>query len=166
MIMQSELDDPNKLGHSPLAALLAVMEQLHTPVEDVIATMDAPFAAYRAPDPFVALLSMWVDLAWLLLPSPDGVQVPLPGGVGRLRNLVDSASELSAQRGTATGLTRFLEVALGTSPVEVLSDPDRPFAATVRVPAALQGLESIIRRMIDDQKPAHLSYVLTFSDSG
>jgi phage tail-like protein len=162
-VFQDDFDDPAKQGRSPLVALLGVMQDMHTPVESVLASIDAPFAPYRAPDPFVAYLTMWVDLAWLILPSADGVRIPVPGGVGRLRDLVAAASELSAARGTAGGLARFLEVATATKPVLVENDPGRSFNVRVTMPASAQSLEALVRKIIDNQKPAHVSYDLVYA---
>jgi phage tail-like protein len=162
-VFQVEFDDVAKRGRSPLVALLGVMENMHAPVESVLGSIEAPFSPYRAPDPFVAYLTMWVDLAWLVMPSADGVRIPVPGGVGRLRDLVAAASALSAQRGTAAGLARFLEVATATHPVIVANDPDRAFNILVTVPAASQSNEALIRKIIDSQKPAHVTYDLVYA---
>jgi phage tail-like protein len=157
-VFQVEIDDPARQGQKPLAALLAVMEALHAPVEDVLGSIDAPFAPYRAPDSFVAYLTLWVDLAWMVMPGADGVHIPVPGGAGRLRDLVASATELSAARGTARGLSRFLEVATGASPVVVESDPARPFGLRITMPDTSQPSEALIRRIIEIQKPAHVTF--------
>lgn len=162
-IFQAEFDDPGKQGRSPLAALLAVMEAMHEPVEAVLGSVDTPFAPYRAPDGFVAYLTMWVDLAWLVMPGAGGVAVPVPGGTGRLRDLVAEASELSASRGTAKGLARFLELATGTGPVVIDEDPEVAFAVRVTMPAASQPSDVLVRRIIEIQKPAHVTYNLIYA---
>ncbi len=165
-VFQTEFDAPDRRGSSPLAALLAVMESIHAPVESVLAAVDRPFAPYRAPDAFVAYLTTWVDLAWVVLPSADDVRIPLPGGTGRLRHLVAAAAELSADRGTARGLARFLQVALGVGPVVVANDPERPFRVRVTMPAQSRSVEPLVRRIIDHQKPAHVTYELVYASDG
>lgn len=162
-MFQAEFDDPAKIGRSPLAALLGVMESMHAPVEKVLGSVDMPFAPYLAPDPFVAYLALWVDLAWMVLPGADGVTIPVPGGTGRLRDLLAAASDLSANRGTAKGLARFLELATGTQPVVVENDPDRLFNVRVTMPAASQPSDALVRRIIDSQKPAHVTYDLIYA---
>ncbi len=54
-------------------------------------------------------LAQWVDLGWLL-PEDGG---PFPGGLGRLRELIQASAELSRWRGTKRGLVQFLELATG-----------------------------------------------------
>lgn len=162
-MFQAEFDDPGQQGHSALGALLAVMEAMHAPVEKVLGSVDVPFAPYLAPDPFVAYLTLWVDLAWMVLPGVDGVSVPVPGGTGRLRDLLAAASELSANRGTANGLARFLELATGSRPVVVEADPDRLFGVRVTMPAVSQPADPLIRRIIDTQKPVHVTYDLVYA---
>lgn len=162
-MFQVEFDDPRQHGRSPLGALLGAMETMHAPVEKVLGSVDISFAPYLAPDPFVAYLTLWVDLAWMVLPGVDGVSVPVPGGTGRLRDLLAAASELSANRGTAKGLARFLELATGSHPVVVDADPDRLFGVRVTMPADSQPSDPLIRRIIDTQKPAHVTYDLVYA---
>lgn len=165
-VFQTEFDASDRRGSSPLAALLAVMDTMHAPVESVLESVDRPFAPYRAPDPFVAYLTLWVDLAWLVLPGVDDVRIPVPGGTGRLRDLVAAASELSADRGTAKGLARVLELATGVRPVTVANDPERPFGVRVTMPAESQAVEPLVRRIIENQKPAHVTYDLVYASDG
>ena len=47
---------------SVLAAMTAVMEELHAPAEDVLARADDYIDPYRAPDRFVPMLASWLDL--------------------------------------------------------------------------------------------------------
>src|SRR5947207_305395 len=101
---------------TPLLALLEVMEVLQAADEAVLAQLDAFFDPYRTPDAFVPFLAGWVDLEQLLLEVPEeftAVIPPLPSGIGRLRELVATATFLAQWRGTAKGLLRFLETATG-----------------------------------------------------
>ena len=51
----------------PLRVLLEVMEALHEPAEEVIATtLPTYFDHYKAPDQWLPYLASWVDLGWLL----------------------------------------------------------------------------------------------------
>ena len=91
---------------TPLAALLAVMEAQHAPVEALLVELDGYFDPYRAPDLFVTLLAGWVDLDRLFAAPPEALDEAnirhLYGpGLGRLRELVAAAAYLSRWRGTA-----------------------------------------------------------------
>jgi phage tail-like protein len=99
---------------SLLEALLAVMEALHEPSEEVLATLDRYFDPYRTPERFVPFLAMWVNLSPLLRDVSDISELeaqPLSSGTGRLRELIALSASLSHWRGTRYGLQRFLETA-------------------------------------------------------
>lgn len=101
----------------PLRALLGVMETLHEPAEEVIASKFPTFFDLHpdnAPDEWLPFLATWVDLAWLLEWVNDEMGQPwLETWSKHLRALVDHAPYLSRWRGTARGLERFLELATG-----------------------------------------------------
>src|SRR5215471_4269593 len=84
---------------TPIFAILEVMEALHAPSEEILASIDAFFNPYRAPDRFIPFLARWMDLDWLLVePAGDDAAAPsqpLPSGLGRLRELVTSAADLA-----------------------------------------------------------------------
>ncbi|MEU5943306.1 phage tail protein [Micromonospora sp. NPDC047548] len=136
---------------SVLFALLEVMEALHAPDEAVLADVDALFAAYRAPDGFVAYLTRWVAMDHVLAsPRPDAPPA-LP--VGRLRDLVAHGAHLARWRGTPDGMRTALELATGVTGF-VLDEPvDRPFHLVVRVPPAAAGLLAVITRIVAAEKP-------------
>lgn len=158
---------------TPLLALLQEMEAQHEPAEDVLADLDAFFDPYRAPDRFVPLLARWVDLGRLLSESADDLAVAasFPPGLGRLRELVAAAAYLSRWRGTARGLARFLETALGTQGVEIVEAPPdddgypRPFHLTIHVPPVNEPYRNLIERIIEIEKPAYVTYDLQFSET-
>jgi P2-related tail formation protein len=160
---------------NPLAALLEVMEALHAPSEEVLAELDRYLDPYRAPDSFVPYLARWVDLQRFLSefresePSSGGpASVPFAGGLGRLRDLIAAAATLSKWRGTARGLLRFLETATGVHGFEIdetVPGPDgnpRPFHLRVRAPAASKRYRALVERIIEMEKPAYVTYELTF----
>lgn len=141
----------------PLRALLAVAEDLHRPVReilDAVATIPDPG---RTPSSLVPFLSRWVDLDWLTLPDPEaagsaGAGIPLV----RQRDLIAAASQLSARRGTVDGLTRFLQLATGVRGFTVQSVPGA-FHIRVGVPAAAAGQLELVRRIVKGSKPAHVT---------
>ena len=161
---------------NPLSALLALMEQLHEPDEFVLAHLDQFFQPYRAPSAFVAFLAGWVDVERLLVQSPAErartQTPPLPSGTGRLRELVAAAAYLSKWRGTAKGLLRFLETATGAhgfqideSVLDATGQP-RAYHIRIRAPAATQPYAVMLRRIIEIEKPAYVTYELVFVQAG
>ena len=165
---------PDENVDSPLRAFLSVMETLHTPSEQVLAALDTYFDPYRTPDRFVPYLASWVDLDQLWLDDPTGYTVatlpPFPAGLGRLRALIASAATLSRWRGTEAGLRLFLETATGVTGFEIEEDvADEsgeliPFHIRVRAPAAAQPLLALIRRIVELEKPAYVTYELEMLD--
>lgn len=157
---------------TPLAALLALMEDLHEPDEFVLEHLDEYFDPYRAPNAFVAFLAGWVDLERLLVQSPEErartQTPPLPSGTGRLRELVAAAAYLSQWRGTARGLLRFLETASGIHGFQIDENVrddagrTRAYHIRIRAPAATQAYAVMLRRIIEIEKPAYVTYELVF----
>lgn len=161
---------PDDEMDNPLRAFLSVMETLHAPTEQVLASLDAFFDPYRTPDRFVAYLASWVDLDQLWLDDPTGYSLatlpPFPTGVGRLRALIAAAATLSRWRGTETGLRLFLETATGVTgfgiddAVEDENGEIIPFHIRVRVPVAAQASVALIRRIVELEKPAYATWEL------
>jgi phage tail-like protein len=157
---------------SPLVALLDAMEELHAPAEEILATLDTIFDPRRTRDEFVPYLSGWVDLDWLLEPAAkvnfaDQNAEPISSGLGRLRELVATAARLSQLRGTAKGLIEFLSTATGEKGFKIdentLADGQpRAFHIRVSAPAAARPHGPLIKRIIESEKPAHVTYELTF----
>lgn len=145
---------------SPLAALLAVMEALHAPSEAVLAQLESHFDPRRAPDRFVPFLARWV-----------GMDLPVTTGLGRLRELVAAAVEISRWRGTARGLLLFLTTATGRTDFEVdesvpgSDGRPRPFHVRVRAPAEVSAHRLLLERIIEREKPAYVTYELHFVQS-
>lgn len=152
---------------SPLDAILASMEGLHAPADEALATVDRYFDPRRAPDTFVPFLARWLDLDWVLVRPPEhfytpgGTDEPIQSGVGRLRELVAAAVFLAQRRGTASGIVRFLELATGVQGFGVNEHvAGRPFFVAFTMPEAAQPYETLVRTIIDMEKPAHLEYEL------
>ncbi len=162
---------------NPLFALLDVMELLHAPSEQVLERLDAFFDPYRAPDRLVPYLARWVDLERFLADSSGGdgesapgqVSDPFPSGTGRLRELIADVAFLSKWRGTAKGLLRFLETATGVQGFEVhervlgSDGRPRPFHIRVRAPSETEIYRGLIERIIENEKPAYVTYELAFA---
>jgi phage tail-like protein len=140
-----------------LGALLDVMEAMHAPDEDRLDRLDDLFAPYRTPDDLVPFLARWVALDGLVTRS-GGVPV------GRLRDLVASGAALAQWRGTAEGLVAMLSMALGATGITIEEPADRPFHFVVRAPVDLADRTSLIRHIVDTQKPAATTYEVVFTD--
>ena len=142
---------------TPLSALLGLMSALHAPAEALLEDVETNFDPRRAPDRFVPFLAKWVNL--------DLTEEP---PVGRLRELVALAFELSQWRGTARGLLRFLETATGLKGFAVeeqVTDAAgklRPFHVRLHAPAAAWPFRALVEEIIEREKPAHVTYELTF----
>jgi phage tail-like protein len=157
---------------SPLFTLLAVMEALHEPSEEVLQNLSAYFNPYRTPSRFVPLLASWVDLELLLSSNRQGeTPPPFPSGTGRLRELVAAAPYLSSWRGTAKGLLRFLETATGLKGFEIEEQtgedgqPLPPFELLIRAPAEAEVYRGLVQRIIELEKPAYVTYELRFKSA-
>jgi phage tail-like protein len=155
---------------NPLRAFLEVMEALHVPSEVVLSHLEHFFDPYRTPDIFVPYLSGWLDLDQVWIQNPEEFTAktlpPFPAGVGRLRELVANAAYLSKWRGTARGLLTFLEIATGVSEFTVdeavpdASGKPIPFHIRVHAPKAGGPYEALIRKIIELEKPAYVTYEL------
>jgi phage tail-like protein len=170
---------------SPLAAILDVMEAMHAPSEALLDRLDECFDPRRADDRFIPLLSRWVDLDRLFIQSAvddvDGAssalvatlqRQPISTGLGCLRELVARASELSQWRGTRRGLLAFLETATGEVGFEIdelvaASDgKPRQFHIRVVAPATTRAHRALVERIIESEKPAHVTHELQFASDG
>lgn len=150
-------------GDEPLAGLLGVMEGMHQPVEEVLRDLDRYVDPRRCPPRFVPYLARWVGLGWL-------VEEPLPAsgfptGLGRLRELVAQSAPLAELRGTALGMQRFLTLLLGTADIVVDEASEGPFTATVLVPASARPHGALVRRVVEELKPAHLQVATRFTEA-
>jgi phage tail-like protein len=157
---------------NPLSAILDVMEGLHAPSEGQLESLDAVFDPRRTPDKFVSFLARWLDLERLFdkpaRGQPQTSALPIPTGLGRLRELTAAAAHLSQWRGTAHGLLLFLRTATGhpgfavEEQVEGVDDKTRPFHIRVRAPGEMFPYRGLIQRIIELEKPAYVTYELLF----
>lgn len=151
----------------PLDALLASMEALLGPAEQSIDDFPRYLDPRLTPDRFVPMLGRWVDLNHLFEARLRGRDVSvhglMPTGLGRLRELIANAASLSRWRGTARGLTTFLQIATGLAGFEVDENHDqdgrpRRFHICVRGPAEAEPHRGLIEEIIRSEKPAHLTF--------
>ncbi len=159
---------------TPLAAILDVIVDLLAPIQQILKRRDMYFDPHRTPTAFVPFLACWVDLEVLLENVFEGRVLPasqFPTGAARLRELIAQASYLSRWRGTSRGLERFLEIATGVKGFklrEQVLDQDKqpqPFHFELTAPAALKPYTTLVKAIVDLEKPAYVTYQLKFADS-
>jgi phage tail-like protein len=148
---------------SPLGALLAIMEDLHAPSEAILADLPAMIDPLRTPDRFVPMLARWVDLERLNEAEGGGIDT------ARMRLLVAMSARIGQRRGTLRGLLEVLTIATGLGgyvvdqavpSVSATGRPDgppRPFHIQITVPAEGAALLDLVRAIVEQEKPAHLT---------
>jgi len=153
-----------------LWAMLGVMESMHGPVDRVLRSLDAYFDPFRAPDDFVLMQATWLGLDryfdWSG-GSPGLGEAQYAAGVDQLRLLVHDFPELVRSRGTHQSLTRFLEVATGTSGfgIEDGGATGGPFHIIVHAPAAAVPLYDLVQRIVEGERPAHATWEIRINDN-
>jgi phage tail-like protein len=152
---------------NPLDAILRVMEDLHGPDEQILDDFPKYLDPRRTPDRFVPMLATWLDLNHVYEHRQRGKMVNvdeiMPTGLGRLRELVANAAQLSRDRGSCQGLVNFLRIATGLRDFHVEENcdqegRDRPFHICVRGPLGAESLRSFIEDLIRSEKPAHVTF--------
>ena len=168
---------------TPLGALLDVMEDLHEPAEQVIGRIETFFDPHATPEAFLPTLARWVDLdRFFRRPAPGAGESPDRFSLGatapgHLRELIVAAALLSQWRGTARGLRLFLETATGLTGYqfdEQVPWPEgtpgagtpRAFHLRITAPPAAHVHRALIARIIDQEKPAYVTYEVQFGPEG
>ena len=155
--------------HGVLSACISVMEAMHGPVDRILRSLDRYFDPYRALAPFVLLQASWLGLdryfEWSGISAGRG-EASFPTGTDQLRLLIAEFPSLVQTRGTRESLTRFLEVATGIRGFEIADgvDPDKSFHFVVRAPEAARPLTAFVEKIIAEERPAHATYEIEFSE--
>lgn len=139
-----------------LAALLGVMETLHTPAEQMLATLDSYVDPDLTPDRFIPFLARWVGLDIFLEQDEQG-RPHFASGLGRIRDLILASGELARWRGTKEGLIRTLEIATGQTGFTVSELYDQPYHIIVTYPPTAAPYAQLLRRLVDLEKPAYVT---------
>jgi len=153
---------------SPLDAVFSVMEALHEKTEATLQNLDAVFDPLRTDDRFVPFLSTWVDLDWICKSggAADTEFEKTALETDRFRTLIALAWYLSKWRGSAKGLILFLETATGVEGFSIhenIKDENGraiPFHIEIAVPDAAADKRHLIERIIENEKPAYVTYTL------
>ena len=152
---------------SPLFAVLEVMEALTEPSEDCLNRLADFFTPYTTSEQFLPFLASWLDLDRFFA-NAQLQESFLSIDSGRLRELIAAATHLSQMRGTVSGLQLFLETATGITGFKitenVLPDSDDviPFHVHVYAPSAAKPKNALIERIIEQEKPAYVTYRLEY----
>ena len=153
---------------SPLPLVLELMEWMHEPSERILDEIDRYFDPRRTTNPFVPFLADWVGLTWIHARHADDygppTPRPFPAGGGRLAELVAWSAFHTRWRGTARALLHFLTAATGVPGFELAEPEDgeeqRAYHFRLRVPHAAERHLDLVRRIVDHEKPAHVTYEL------
>jgi len=136
-----------------LARFLKVFEAVWAPLDRQIDQLYAYFDPQLTPAELLPWLGTWVDLVldenW-----PEE----------RRRDLLQNAADLYRRRGTAGALRDYLAIYLGITPQIVEDGPEgNPYHFTVILktenPDTID--QDRVRRIIEEEKPAHAIYTLT-----
>jgi hypothetical protein len=157
---------------SVLAALLAAMETLQAPDEEILAGVDRFIDPVRTRDDFAPLLASWLGLAPYLDWSGGraGAGAPLfAPGLDRLRLLATKAADLNARRGSRAALEEFLGAATGAAGFAVEENPPdaagrpRPFHIRVCAPAEARRYADLVARIVEGERPAYATYEISYA---
>ena len=135
-----------------LDGFLRIFESIWAPLERQIDQLYNYFDPRMTPADFLPWLGTWVDLA---------LDENWP--VARRRMLIERAADLYRRRGTAGALRDYLEIYAGAPP-EIIEDGDEAnpfhFSVVLRVPDPAAIEQDRVRRIIEEEKPAHTTYTL------
>ena len=135
---------------SLLDRFLLIFESVLAPIEQIVDHILLLLDARTMPTRMLPWVSSWLDLT-LNENWPES----------RRRDLIRAASELYRWRGTRRGLSHYLEIYAGVTPeIDDHLDAPHTFRVTLRVPDDQPVDETLVRAIIDSEKPAHTAYEL------
>lgn len=147
-----------------LTALLAAADDMQRPIREVLDGVERVIDPFRAPPALVAHLSTWVDLDWLILAGTDATTPPGDGiPLHRQRDLIAISAQLSARRGTASGIATFLRIATGIDGWVVSSAP-QDHKVIVTAPHEAEDQLHLVQRIVAGIKPAHLTHEVRLAE--
>jgi phage tail-like protein len=160
---------------TPLEAILGMMEEMHDPGEKILESLHTFFDPRRTREKLVPFLAHWINIEWLLTegqqwsPYNKGQYLEtLTNGLGRLREIIANGAFLTKWRGTADGLSMFITIATGIEAIRIDQNPPDdfgnaiPFHINVLIDKSVKKLEQVIRIIVEQEKPAHLTYNIIF----
>jgi len=138
-----------------LGRYLLIFEDLFGPPDQIVAHFDLFLDPRTAPESFLSVLADWL-----------GLVLDDRWPAERRRAILQSAVELYDFRGTKKGLTLLLEASTDCD-VEIVENSDGPhtFLVTLKPKDAQPVDESMVRHLIEVNKPAHTVYKLEVEPS-
>jgi phage tail-like protein len=145
--------------------LLEAMVDLHAPVHGALEELERYFDCYRCPDRFVPFLTHWVGFDYLAsnVPTADH-KAAHDVDLVDARNLVRSAMNLTRRRGTRSGMTSLLETATGCEGFVIDDGGGRPFHMYVTAPPGALNKKALVRRIVEQEKPAYMTVEIVWSE--
>lgn len=142
---------PSFFAHdSLLDRFLLIFESILAPIEQIVDHIPMLLDARTMPADMLPWVASWLDLT-LNEKWPES----------RRRDLIRAASALYRWRGTRNGLCRYLEIYAGVTPeIDEHLDAPHTFRVTLRVPDDQPVDETLVREIIESEKPAHTAYEL------
>lgn len=139
-----------------MARFLGIFEATLLPIEWTMDNFDLFLDPDSSPADFLSWLGGWYGLTF------DSTWTEV-----QRRTLLKEAHAIFARRGTASALSRVLEIYTGVTPE--IDDQDSkldPFTFKVTIPLRKRDLrEDLLEALIDAHKPAHTNYTLAFKGS-
>ncbi len=153
-----------------MGRFLMIFDSIITPIENTVDNMALYFDPRITPEPLLAWLASWVDIAM----DP---RWPLE----RRRELVSNAAELYRWRGTRRGLSEYLRIYTGKKPqiIEYIpgmildektelgvntvlgsSGTGHHFTVVISAEENENVDRRVVKQIIESQKPAHTDYTL------
>ncbi len=141
-----------KLGPTtPLATLLEVMQELLQPIDDLIIDLPRTIDPRSCPEPLLPQLAAWLS---------DKRVEPVDSSCER--ELLANLADFSAHRGTQRALSLTLRLVAGCREVHVEESPATPFHLTVSAPESLRPELARLHRVLEQNKPAHMTAEVIF----
>lgn len=149
--------------NSPVDALIKLMHTLHLPTEEILNSLDAFTDPRRTRPELIPFLAYWMNLNWLL-----NEELLRSKGVGFMRELMANGAFLSQWRGTAPGLRMLISIILGSDEIQIEKpvsngyENQLPFHFHIRISKNAMHYDSVIRKIIQKEKPAYVTYDLFY----
>ncbi|KQU97663.1 hypothetical protein ASC89_20540 [Devosia sp. Root413D1] len=154
---------------SVLETLVGIMQSYLAPDEAILADLDRWFDPRRTPEGFLMLLAGWVGLERTLVGDLDSASSrAAPIDPGALRELILRAAVFARDRGTARTLKAMLKIMTGAEAIDIVENPPgddglpRPFHMRVELPDAARRHDALVRRTVENWKPAYVTSEIFF----
>jgi hypothetical protein len=146
------------------------MAAIVDPAEAVLLEVDRYLDPRRTLDGLLPLLAHWLALEHLLEPGgvvsdTAGTSTPFAPGAGRLRELLATATSLAQVRGTPQGLSQLLATATGVDGYVIDEHSAGSFHLRVVCPAGASSWRGLVERIVETEKPAHMTHVVEFAEA-